>query len=285
MPRIASMENLHEVFLRAARGKATKRAVRDFREHLDEKLAEMSRQLLDGSFRFGNYHFFTVYDPKQRTICAASFPERVAFHAIMRICHPVLDDYQTNDSFASRKGRGQYAAIERAQQQARKFEWFAKLDMKKYFDSVNHNIMLSQLSRLFKDRQLLLYFRDLLDGYEVNEGSGLPIGNLTSQYFANHYLSVADHYAREQLKVPAMVRYMDDIIFFGNDKAVLINQVYNFHEYVHDTLYLSAHPPVVNRTKMGIPFLGYVVFPGHLRLNGRSLRRFRPTSYMSASGK
>lgn len=78
------MENLHEAFLRAARGKAMKHAVRDFREHLDENLREMSRQLLDGTFQFGRYHFFTVFDPKRRTICAASFPERVAFHAMMR---------------------------------------------------------------------------------------------------------------------------------------------------------------------------------------------------------
>lgn len=90
-----------------------KRAVRGFREHLDENLQEMGHQLLYGSFRFGQYHFFTVFDPKQRTICAASFPERVAFHAMMRVCHPVFDDFQTDDSFASRKGRGQYAALER----------------------------------------------------------------------------------------------------------------------------------------------------------------------------
>lgn len=275
MPRIASLENLHEAFLRAARGKSGKRAVCDFREHLDENLVEMSRQLLDGSFHFGRYHFFTVFDPKQRTICAASFPERVAFHAMMRVCHPVFDEFQTGDSYASRKGRGQYAALERTRQLARRFTWFAKLDMRKYFDSIDHGVMLSQLSRLFKDRQLMIYFRDLLDGYEVTTGRGLPIGNLTSQYFANHYLSVADHYAREHLHVSAMVRYMDDILFFGRDKEVLLEQVYLFYTYVREELHLSAHPPVVNKSAFGIPFLGYVVYPHRMRLNGRSARRFR----------
>ena len=214
MPRIASLENLHEAFLRAARGKACKRAVIDFRSRLDEHLKEMSRQLLDGTFQFGRYHFFTVCDPKRRTICAASFPERVAFHAMMRICHPVFDDFQIYDSYASRIGKGTYKALERARHFSRCYQWFAKLDVCKYFDSISHEVLLGQLCRLIKDSQLLLYFRDLLATYEVEEGRGLPIGNLTSQYFANHYLAVADHYAKEQLKVPAMVRYMDDLLLF-----------------------------------------------------------------------
>ena len=275
MPRIASLENLHEAFLRAARGKNGKRTICNFRNNLGENLAEMSRELLDGSFRFGHYHFFRIYDPKLRTICAASFPERVAFHAMMRICHPVFDSFQTDDSFASRKGRGQYAALERTQCLTRRFQWFAKLDMCKYFDSIDHLVMLSQLARLFKDHQLMLYFRDLLDGYEVTDGRGLPIGNLTSQYFANHYLSVADHYAREHLRVPALVRYMDDVLFFGNDKDVLLEQIYLYKMYIHEKLLLSIHQPIVNKTHMGIPFLGYVVEPNRMRLNGRSQNRFR----------
>ena len=275
MPRIAAIENLHEAFLRAAKGKAGKHAVRKFREHLDDNLAKMSKDLLDGTFQFGKYHFFTVYDPKQRTICAASFPERVAFHAMMRICHPVFDNYQTNDSYASRKGRGQYAALERTQDYARKYHWFAKIDMRKYFDSIDHEVMLSQLSRLFKDKQLMIYFRNLIDSYETIAGKGLPIGNLTSQYFANHYLAVADHYAKQHLHVPAMVRYMDDVIFFGEEKDILLQHIHLFSMFAREELRLQTHAPIVNRTSMGIPFLGYVVKQHHLRLNGRSLRRFR----------
>ena len=273
MPRIASLPNLHEAFLRAAKGKAGKHAVRAFRASLDDNIREMSRQLLDGSFRFGQYHYFTVFDPKQRTICAASFPDRVAFHAMMRICHPVFDDYQTNDSYASRKGRGQYSALDRTHRLARRFTWYAKLDMQKYFDSISHAVLLSQLDRLFKDRTLMGYFRDLICGYEVEEGRGLPIGNLTSQYFANHYLAVADHYARERLRIPAQVRYMDDILFFDSDKNRMMGNIRNYCRYVGEELLLDVHPPVVGRTSAGIPFLGYVVHPGGLRLNGRSRKR------------
>ena len=246
MPRIASLDNLHEAFLRAARGKQGKMAVAGFRSQLDQNLLAMQQQLLDGTFRFGRYHFFVVHDPKRRVICAASFPERVAFHAMMRICHPVLDSYQVFDSYASRLGKGTYKALERAQQFARRYEWFAKIDVCKYFDSISHDVLLAQLARLFKDPQLLIYFRDLLDTYQASEGRGLPIGNLTSQYFANHYLAVADHYLKEQLRVPAMVRYMDDVLLLADDHRELMGWVEDYSGLLHHHLLLDVHPPVVN---------------------------------------
>lgn len=275
MPRIASLENLHEAFLRAARGKCGKREVKDFRCHLEENLQRMGRELLEGNYRFGSYHFFTIHDPKERTICAATFKDRVAFHAMMRICHPVFDNYQISDSYASRIGKGTYKALERAQQLCRRYAWFAKMDMCKYFDSIDHEVMLRQLGRLFKDPQLLIYFRDLLDGYEVTRGKGLPIGNLTSQYFANHYLSVADHYMKQEVGVPGLVRYMDDILLFSNDRKELRGYVSRLKEYVEKELRLTIHDPVINRTCHGIPFLGYVVYGKELRLNQRSRKRFR----------
>ena len=274
MPQIATTENLHEAFLRAAKGKEAKKAVRLFRENLEKNLLNMRDELLAGEYNFGNCHFFTIFDPKRRVICAASFPERVAFHAMMRICHPVFEAFQTNDSFASRVGKGTYAALERTRECAWKYRWFSKLDVCKYFDSIHHDVLKRQLCRLFKDSQLLDYFAKLIDGYEVEENRGLPIGNLTSQYFANHYLSVADHYAKEHLHVPAMVRYMDDVLLFSNDKNMLMKMVADYTDFVRDTLMLEMHSPVVNKTCHGIPFLGYVVYRDKLRLNQRSRKRF-----------
>lgn len=274
MPLIASLDNLHEAFLRAARGKQGKQAVVDFRNHLDENLLQMQQQLLEGTFRFGRYQFFVVHDPKRRTICAASFPERVAFHAMMRICHPVFDQYQVYDSYASRVRKGTYKALERATTFAHRYEWFAKIDACKYFDSISHEVLLAQLARLFKDPQLLIFFRNLLDTYQTQPGRGLPIGNLTSQYFANHYLSVADHYLKEQLRVKAMVRYMDDVLLLSHSHDELMTNVRAYVAYLHQHLRLDTHAPVVNRTSRGIPFLGYVVYGNGLRLNRRSKLRF-----------
>lgn len=273
--KIAELDNLHEAFLRAARGKRGKKAVISFSDSLGENLQQLRKSLLDGKIDCGGYHFFTIYDPKRRVICAASFRDRVLFHAIMRVCHNIFDDYQVYDSYASRPGKGTYKALERARQYCRRYSWFAKLDVKKYFDSIDHDVMFSQLSRLIKDKVLLDYFYRLLDSYEVERGRGVPIGNLTSQYFANHYLSPADHYAKETLKVKGYVRYMDDILLFDNDRLRLKCNVSSYRSYVEKQLKLDMHPTIMNRTAMRVPFLGYVVLGDKLCLNGRSTRRLR----------
>lgn len=274
MYRIASLENLHEAFLRAARGKSQKAAVVAFRRNLNGNLLAIRQQLLEGCYEFVHYHFFTIFDPKRRTICAASFPDRVVFHAVMRICHPVFDDYQIPDSYASRIGKGTYSALERARTFCCRYEWFAKLDACKYFDSIDHDVLRRQLCRLFKDPQLLLLFDKIIASYSVVEKRGLPIGNLTSQYFANHYLAVADHYAKEQLKIKAMVRYMDDILIFSHGKDELLRVVMGLSHFIKEQLQLGLHVPVINRTCYGVPFLGYIVQSRGLRLNHRSRRRF-----------
>ena len=275
MPRIAETENLREAFLRAARGKTGKREVLEFRDRLDDNLEQIRNRLLDGTYQFGDYHFFTIYDPKKRIICAAPFQHRVVFHAMMRICHPVFDDFQIYDSYASRIGKGTYKALERTQYFCKRYRWFAKLDVCKYFDSIDHKVMLQQLSRLFKDRQLLLYFQELLASYETSPSCGLPIGNLTSQYFANHYLSLADHLAKEEIRMPATVRYMDDMLFFSNDVCQLKDDLGKLSDWIADYLHLTLPPIIINKVQFGIPFLGYVVYADGLRLNHRSIRRFR----------
>ena len=275
MPLICSLENLHEAFLRSVRGKSGKQAVVRMRDHLDDHLLRMRRELLDGTFEFGRYNFFEITDQKRRTICAASFPERVAFHAMMRICHPVFEQYQTNDSFASRVGRGSYKALAHAQRLSGRYRWFAKLDVRKFFYSIHHEVMMAQLCRLFKDPVLLLHFQRIIQSYEASPCRGLPIGNLTSQYFANHYLAVADHWARERLRVAGMTRYMDDVLLFSDDHQELMGQVSAYTSFVERELRMELHEPIVNRTRFGIPFLGYVVYPDTLRLTSRSQRRYR----------
>lgn len=275
MPLIASLENLHESFLRAVRAKSGKQAVVQMRRDLDTHLLRMCRELLNGTFRFGQYNFFEVTDQKRRLICAASFRERIVFQAMMRICHPVFDNFQCDCSFASRKDRGTYAALERAQYLANRYQWFAKLDVRKFFYTISHEVMIQQLCRLFKDALLLDYFQRIIKSYEVMPGRGLPIGNLTSQYFANHYLAVADHWAKEHLRVPAMVRYMDDVLLFGHEQGEVVSYVHALTDYINKTLRVELHDPVMNRTKFGIPFLGYVVYHDRLRLSSRSLNRYR----------
>jgi len=274
MPLVTSPDNLRESFLLAARGKSTKTEFRHFRENLDVNLLMIAEKLNDATYDFSNYRQFMVYEPKPRAISAAPFRTRVALQAMMRVCHNVFDDYQIFDSYASRVGKGTYKAIERALSFACKYEWFVKLDVKSFFASIDHFVMMRMLCCLFKDKILLSNFQHIIDSYSVSPYKGLPIGNLSSQYFANHYLSVADRYA-QTLGIKAIVRYMDDVLFFGNDKKELMAQMEEYIGFVNEKLLLSLHAPIQNKTCHGIPFLGYVVYPGKLRLNTESRRRFR----------
>ena len=275
IPLIADRENLREAFLLAVRGKQLKAECMRFRAQLDTEVEELHEQLLNGSYRIGNYRRFKVYDPKERIICAVPFRDRVVMHAMMRVCHQLFDSYQTDMSYASRKGRGTYKAIEKAQQHCCHHRWFVKLDVKKYFDSISHNCLKYLLRRIVKDRLLLAYWDMIIDSYETLPDYGLPIGNLTSQYWANHYLAVADHWAKEKLHVDKMVRYMDDVVMWGDNSAILLSQAQEYTNYVGQRLHLQLHPPVMNRTQMGMPFLGYVIKPHVLRLTQRSRLRYR----------
>lgn len=275
MERICRIDNLYEAFLRAAKGKNGHKVVVEFRERLNCELESIMNDLSTGSYRCGEGNLFTIYDPKKRQIKAAPFRDRVTFHAVMRVCHSVFDKYQIFDSYASRPGKGTYAALERAQMFVRRYGWFAKLDVVKYFDTIDHDVLRRQLCRLFKDAGLLRFFDELIAGYCTLPGKGLPIGNLTSQYFANHYLSPADHYAKEVVGVPAVVRYMDDMLLFADDKNELMAYCRTYSRYVSEVLKLELHPVTMNRTASGLPFLGYVVYPHKLRLNENSKRRFR----------
>lgn len=275
MEEICRFDNLNEAFLRAAKGKTGYYPVVAFRKDYDRNIRQMARSLADGTFQFGKYHFFTIFDPKKRRICAASFPERVAFHALMRVCHPFFENRQIYDSYASRIGKGTYVALDRARHFARKYQYFAKIDVCKYFDSINHSILFRMLCRIFKDEMLLDYFYKIIDTYSVGENRGLPIGNLTSQYFANHYLTYADRFLQVESHIPGLVRYMDDTLIFSNDKDQILTTVAAYKDFLAEKLDLQIHPPVINRTCHGAPFLGYVVYADGLRLSQRSRHRFR----------
>jgi hypothetical protein len=215
-----------------------------------------------------------VYEPKLRVINAAPFAVRVAIQAMMRVCHNVFDDYQIFDSYASRVGKGTYKALERARRYTRRYQWFVKMDVKSFFATIDHDVMMRMLCRLFKDNVLLENFRNIIDSYSDEPQKGLPIGNLSSQYFANHYLAVADRFAKN-MGVKAMVRYMDDVLFFGDDKSFLMGQMNSYMSFVKTELHLNLHDPIINRTCHGVPFLGYIVYDDKMRLNANSRRRFR----------
>jgi len=183
--------------------------------------------------------------------------------------------YLIHDSYACRRGKGVDAAIDRARYFSRRCPWHLKLDVRKYFDSIDHEILKILLRKRFKDRILLSLFDQIINGYSKDPGKGVPIGNLTSQYFANHYLAPLDHYIREQLRCHYYVRYMDDCIIWQDSKESLKEIHQKIREYLKKHLLLELKPDCLNRICHGLTFLGYRIFPWEMRLSNRSKERFQ----------
>jgi hypothetical protein len=182
--RIADPDNLRLAFWKAGKSKTGKAEVIEFQNNLDKNLLSLRSELLGGKPAVGNYRYFKVFDPKERLICASAFRERVLHHALMNVCHDSFERFQIYDSYACRIGKGTYAALDRAETFQKRYAWFLKLDVRKYFASISHNILKGMLQRRFKERRLLDIFGAIVDSYEAAPQRGLPIGNLTSQYYS-----------------------------------------------------------------------------------------------------
>ncbi len=274
MPQIADLNNLYHAYWKASRTKTHKPEVQKYAKALNNNIIELKNQLLTGQLEIGNYNYFTIYDPKKRVICAASFPERVLHHAIMNVCHPYFENYQISDSYATRLHKGTYKALDRAAYFSFHYKYYLKLDVRKYFDTIDHTILKTQLRKEFKDNNLLQILFAIIDSYTTQPAKGLPIGNLTSQYFANHYLSNFDHYIKETLKITAYVRYMDDMIIWSNSAEELINFARIFEIYLKENLSLSFKICYQNTTAHGLNFLSYRIFDTHIELARKSKTRF-----------
>lgn len=271
---IADAENLRIAFYKASKGKRHSPKVLGYQESLDDNLLLLRKQILSGKVDVGSYHFFKIYDPKEREICAPAFPEQVLHHSLMNVCHDVFEKKQIYDSYASRPGKGVHAALKRGQYFSQHNRYFLKLDVRKFFASVPHETLISQLSRTFKEKHLVSIFTKVIHSYRPQFGKGLPIGNLSSQYFANHYLSELDHFIKEKLKIRAYVRYMDDMLLCTNDKSSLKRALSEINHYVVGKLKMELKAPVLNTCKQGVPFLGYILYPRYIRLSQRSKKRF-----------
>ncbi len=275
MQEVVTAENLRLAFWKAAKGNRAKTDCRAFEADLDGHLEALRVGLASGTTEFGNYRHFRIRDPKPRLICAAAFVERVAHHALMNLCEPILERAAVFDSYACRKGKGRLAAVDRARHFARQHEWFLKLDVRKYFDSIDHATLMEMLGRKFKDPTLLGLFSRIVASYETVPGKGLPIGNLTSQHFANFYLGPLDRFCKEALRRTAYVRYMDDVVVWGESGAELRHLLESVTEYAREQLRLSIkESPIINRTQHGMDFLGYRIYPHDCRLARRSKVRF-----------
>lgn len=273
---VLDLENLKLAFWKAARGKADREAVQVYRSRLDFELQRLGAGLADQSFPVGKASRFVIHDPKRRIIHAAAFPERVLHHALMNVCEPVFERWLIHDTYACRKGKGQWAAVRRAEAFAHRYAWYLKADIRKYFDSVPHQRVIAMLRHRIKDPWVLHWFEKILKAHEWGGDVGLPIGSLTSQHLANLYLDSMDRWVKEGMKVPGYVRYMDDFVLWDDSPERLKAIRDQLSIWLFEQLGLQPKgEPYLNRTVHGMNFLGCRVYPGYSTLNRTSRSRFR----------
>ncbi len=269
---IIEIENLAFAAHKAFRGKSLTNEVKIFRQDFLHNIFVLREELLNGNILIGNYHKFLIYEPKERLICAAPLKQRIIHHAIMNVCHDIFERNLIYDCYASRPGKGIHKAINRVKENIPKYKYYAKLDVRKFFDSINHDVLKVLLRRLFKDNKLLNIFDLIIDSYGTDKG--LPIGNLTSQYFANYYLSPLDHFIKEEVKVPLYLRYMDDVVILDKDYIHLKQTIKKYCRYAEKILLLHIKPPIIGRTCNGVAFLGYKIYGQRILMNGKGKRRY-----------
>jgi RNA-directed DNA polymerase len=273
-PRIGELANLQLAFQKAARGKKQRPDYQAFAASLDSELATLRGELAREQITVGDYRYFRVFEPKERQICAAPFRERVLHHAIMNICEANLERYAIAGSYACRRGKGLHRAVAEAQAHCRRHRCYLKLDIRRFFDSIDHTIILGMLAGRFKDPPLLRLFDRILDSYHVTTGKGLPIGNLVSQHLANFYLGRFDHFVKEQLRVRSYLRYMDDFVLWADSRAELKALLAPAEVFLADQLALHLKPPQLNHCAVGLPFLGFRLYPDRIDLGALARRRF-----------
>jgi len=290
---IVTYENLLAAANQAARGKRSNPAVLSFFERLEDNLFNLQNQLQAQRYNPGDYTTFQIYDPKPRMISAAPFRDRVVHHALMNIVAPLLGRSFIFHSYANRRRKGTHRAIQQYQNYLREYDFVLKCDVKKYFPSIDHAILKSLIRRRIACPQTLWLIETIIDGSNPQEKvcdyfpgddlftpdkrrKGLPIGNLTSQFFANYYLNPLDHFIKEQLHCPAYLRYVDAFDLFSNSKQ----QLWNWKEKIIIFLYdyrLNLHPTrcQIYPTNSGYRFLGQIVFKTHRRLPSANVRKFK----------
>ena len=277
--KIIETQNLYLSAKKAFRGKKFKRTTMPFYFNLENEILDIQRSLNEGSYQALPYKVFKIYEPKERNICCAEFKDRVVHHAIMNVLEPVFERRLIGDTYACRVGKGTYKALKKSQGLLRKYNYYLKADIKKYFESIDHHLLKILMRKIFKDKRLISLLDVIISRQPpyTETGKGLPIGNLTSQHLANVYLGELDLFIKHELKVKAYIRYMDDFILFSNDKKELNVFLKKIRDFLFESLQLELKEKAVRISPVseGLAFLGYRVFRGLIRLQRAKLVRFR----------
>lgn len=307
--QLTSWDNLWLAFGKATRGKRGGMAVAAFEHQLADHLLSLQAELRGGSYRPGAYRHFIIHEPKRRKISAAPFRDRVVHHALCNLIEPAFDARFIAHSYANRVGKGTHRAVDRLQAWARRYRYALRMDVVQHFPSLDHAVLRAEIGRVVSDERALglvdlilasgagvlageytpVYFPGD-DLFALNRARGLPIGNLTSQFWSNVYMNDLDQFVTRELGCAAYLRYVDDFCLFSDCKR----ELWAWRERIIGRLArlrLTAHEreAQVMPTTQGIPWLGFVVYPNRRLLKRRNAvgftRRLRETLDLYQQGR
>jgi retron-type reverse transcriptase len=292
-PQIIAFENLLISSRQAQRSKRFRPNVLDFNYHIEPELERLQTELQQRIYIPGGYKTFRIFDPKPRLISAAPYRDRVVHHALCNIIAPIIERTFIHDTYANRTGFGTHRALRRFTEFARSSRYILQCDIRLYFPSIDREILKTILRRKLKCPDTLWLIDRILDNSNPQEPvidyfpgddllapithpHGLPIGNLTSQFFANVYLSGFDRFVKEHLKIDRYLRYVDDFALFSDDRSQLVAARIAIEDYLA-SLRLKLHPikSQLFETQCGANFVGFRVLPDRIRVRNDNLRRGR----------
>lgn len=276
------MENLCEAWQEFIRGKRKKKDVQEFMLRLGDEIAELHADLVSGRYTHDFYAHFRINDPKPRDIHKASVRDRLLHHAIHRKLYPFFARTFIADSFSCQTGKGLHRAIERFRAVARKVSrngtrtcWILKCDIRKFFASIDHKILIGILERRIADRRLIGLLGNIIGSFHSVPGRGIPLGNLTSQLFANVYMNELDQFVKHELRMRYYIRYADDFVFLSQSRGELLRCLPKIAAFLHGPLNIGLHPDkvFVKTLASGVDFLGWIHFARYRVLRTKVKRR------------
>ena len=292
-PQIVDFENLLKASYQAQKGKRFRENVLEFNHNREKELFRLQEELITQTYKPGEYKTFQIRDPKPRIISAAPYRDRVVHHALCNIIMPILERCLITDTYANRVGFGSHRALRRFTQFARTSQYVLQCDVRKYFPSIDHLILKKQIRHKIKCEDSLWLIDTIIDCSNLQEPvieyfpgdnlftplerrRGLPIGNLTSQFFANYYLAEFDRFIKQTLRIRKYLRYVDDLALFSDDKQQLTHARSAIEDYL-SKLRLKIHPikSQLFETSLGANFVGFRVLPDRIRVCNHNLRRAR----------
>ncbi len=270
--KICSFENIYSAYLKARKGKKLKKEVLLFNYNLEANLINLEKELRTGKYVHGGYKEFVVRDSKRRIIRAPCFKDRIVHHALCNVIEPIFEKTFIFDSYACRKGKGTHRAVKRVKTWLKTAgDYCLQCDIAKYFDSIDQTILLKLIEKKIKDKKTIHLIEEIINSFNQETKVGIPIGNLTSQLFANVYLNELDQNVKRELKQKYFIRYMDDFLILGEKQELrfLKEKLEKFLQ----SLKLCFKKAEIFPLAKGIDFLGYIIFKDFVLLRKNTIKR------------